>query len=96
MANKRFEMYENRHIVIRMGQGDSDWALSKAGLIGRPKAKTLRAVVEFQGWLDPKTPLPDEAVFAKVLDASAAGKPTPSSVEPYRSVVPGRVGQDIQ
>ena len=87
MANKRFEMYEYRHIVVRMRLGDSDRALAKAGLIGRPKAKMLRAVAGAQGWLDPQTPLPDEAVFAQVLDTSPAGKPTPSSVEPYRTVV---------
>ena len=89
-------MYEYRHIVVRMRLGDSDRALAKAGLIGRPKAKVLRAVATAHGWLDPQTPLPDEAVFAQVLDASAAGKPTPSSVEPYRSVVERWIEQDIQ
>ena len=68
MANKRFEMYEYRQIVVRMRQGDSDRALAKAGLIGRPKAKALRAVAAAQGWLDPQVSLPDEAEFARVMD----------------------------
>ena len=75
MANKRFEMFEYRHIVVRMRLGDSDRALAKAGLIGRPKAKALRAVAAAQGWLDPKTSLPDESVFAKVFGLAATKKP---------------------
>ena len=46
MANKRFEMFEYRYVVVRMRLGDSNRALSKAGLISRPKAKALRAVAE--------------------------------------------------
>jgi hypothetical protein len=38
MANRRFEMFEIRHILVRMRQGDSDRAIAKAGLISRPKA----------------------------------------------------------
>jgi transposase len=96
MANKRFEMFEYRHIVVRMRLGDSDRALSKAGLIGRPKAKALRAVAAAQGWLDPETPLPDELIFAEVLGLSRSSKPTPSCVEPYRSEVERWAEQGIQ
>jgi len=96
MANKRFEMYEYRNIVVRMRLGDSDRALSKAGLIGRPKAKTLRAVAAAQGWLDPATPLPDETVFAEVFGLSPTDKAAASCVEPYRSDVERWAEQDIQ
>ena len=96
MANKRFEMFEYRHIVVRMRLGDSDRALAKAGLIGRPKAKALRAVAAAQGWLDPKTSLPDESVFAKVFGLAATKKPASSCVEPHRSEVEGWADQGIQ
>ena len=96
MANKRFEMFEYRNIVVRMRQGDSDRALAKAGLIGRPKAKALRVVAAAEGWLDPDTPLPDESVFANVLGASATKKGGASSVEPYRSEVARWAEQGIQ
>ena len=95
MANKRFEMFEYRHIVVRMRWGDSDRALAKAGLIGRPKAKALRAVAAAQGWLDPKTSLPDESVFANVLGHASSGRAV-SCVEPYRSEVEGWADQGIQ
>ena len=62
MANRRFEMFEIRHILVRMRQGDSDRAIAKAGLIGRPKAKALRLVAKDRNWLDQANPLPDDAV----------------------------------
>ncbi len=96
MANKRFEMYEYRNIIVRMRLGDSDRALAKAGLIGRPKAKALRAVAATQGWLNPDTPLPDESVFAKVFAGAAPEKRAPSCVEPYRSDVERWAEQGIQ
>jgi hypothetical protein len=96
MANKRFEMFDYRNIVVRMRQGDSDRALAKAGLIGRPKAKALRAVAAAQDWLDPKTPLPDESVFAKVFGVSTTDKHTLSCVAPYRSDVERWAEQGIQ
>ncbi len=96
MANKRFEMYEYRNIVVRMRLGDSDRALAKAGLIGRPKAKVLRTVAAAQGWLDPDTPLPDESVFAKVFADAATAKRGSSCVEPYRSEVARWAEQGIQ
>ncbi len=69
-----------------MRLGDSDRALDKTGLIGRPKVKALRAVAsEQQGWLSPATPLPDESVFAKVFASAATQKRSSSNVEPYRS-----------
>ncbi len=96
MANKRFEMYEYRNIVVRMRLGDSDRALAKAGLIGRPKAKALRAVAAAQGWLNADTALPDESVFAKVFASTTTQKRAPSCVELYRSDVERWAKQDIQ
>jgi transposase len=96
MANRRFEMFEFRHIVVRMRQGDSDRALAKAGLIGRPKAKALRRLAAQQGWLDPSAPLPEDAVLAEALGRSRTALSTPSCVEPYREVVTGWAEQGIQ
>lgn len=96
MANKRFEMYEYRHILVRMRQGDSDRALAKAGLIGRRKATALRAVAQAQGWLDPGTPLPDDPVLAEVLTRPKATTQATSCVAPYRSLVQQWASQGIQ
>ena len=42
MANRTFEMHENRNIIVRMRLGDSDRAIARTGLAGRPKAKLIR------------------------------------------------------
>lgn len=96
MANKRFEMYEYRNILVRMRQGESDRALAKAKLIGRPKAKALRAMAEAQGWLDPATPLPDDPVLAEALQRPKPASQVNSCVAPYRSTVEQWVKQDLQ
>lgn len=96
MANRRFEMFEFRHILVRMRLGDSDRALAKTGLIGRPKAKALRAIANKQGWLDPANPLPDDALLVQVLAVSRPEASSQSCVEPYREIVTGWVEQEIQ
>ena len=89
-------MFEIRHILVRMRQGDSDRALAKAGLIGRPKAKALRLVAKARDWLDPASPLPDDAVLAQTLGAPPATASAQSCVEPYRDVVTDWARQGIQ
>lgn len=89
-------MFEIRQVLVRMRQGDSDRALAKAGLIGRPKAKALRTVAVDRGWLDPASPLPDDAVLAQVLGAPRAAASGQSCVEPYREVVTDWAEQGIQ
>ena len=52
MANRRLEMYEYRQVLVRIRQGDSDRGIRRAGLMGRCKAKEVRAIAQEQGWLD--------------------------------------------
>ena len=86
-------MFEFRHILVRMRLGDSDRALAKAGLIGRPKAKVLRTVAEERGWLDPARPLPEDVVLAQALGTPRAAASAQSHLRwqllfglPFRSV----------
>jgi hypothetical protein len=37
MANRRFELFEYRQVLVRMRQGDSDRDIARAGLMGRKK-----------------------------------------------------------
>lgn len=89
-------MFEYRQILVRMRLGDSDRALAKAGLIGRPKAKALRQLAESQGWLDPDQPLPDDAELSSALRPPPERSVAQSSVEPYRECVTEWVRQGIQ
>ncbi len=42
-------MFEFRHVLVRMRQGDSDRDLARAGLIGRRKAQELRRLAPATG-----------------------------------------------
>ena len=88
-------MYELRQVLVRMRLGDSDRALAKSGLIGRPKAKALRQLAEAEGWLDPERPLPEDAVLAEALPRARQRSSSTSSVEPFRDQVEQWAGHDI-
>ena len=55
MANRRFEMYEYRQVIMRMRSGHSDRDIGKSGLMGRKKAVAFREVAAREGWLDPES-----------------------------------------
>lgn len=76
MANKRFEMYQYRQILVRMRMGESNRAIGQSGLMGRKKAQKLRDTAVEHGWLDKLNPLPDNAQLATVLNVTVH---TPSS-----------------
>ena len=83
MANRKFEMYEYRQILLRMRLGETDRALSKAGLMGRRKLGEVRRLAESSGWLDPARPLPDDATLAQRLRPRGERRSTISLMEPY-------------
>jgi hypothetical protein len=95
MANRRFEMYEYRQVLVRMRQGDSDRGIRRAGLMGRDKAKEVREIAQEQGWLDRSRPLPEDGELAEVFGSSQRPS-TPSTVEPYRDEVTTWHGQGLQ
>jgi len=94
MANRRFEMYQYRHILSRMRSGDSDRDLARAGVIGRRKAGELRRLAESRGWLDPGHPVPDEAELAAAFEVTPK-QTVPSLVEPFRDKVTAWVADGI-
>ena len=58
MNNRRFEMYQYRHALARMRQGDSDRDIARSKLMGRKKIAAVRGAAQRHGWLDPGAPLP--------------------------------------
>jgi len=61
MANRRYEMYEYRQVIVRMRLGESDRAIARAGLMGRNKIKNVRELASRRGWLDLDNELPNDA-----------------------------------
>ncbi len=68
MSNRRFEMYQYRHVIHRMRMGESDRAIAKAALMGRIKCGKVRVIAERNGWLDKENPLPDDEMVAAAFE----------------------------
>ncbi len=67
MGRRRFELNHDRQVLARLRQGDSDWDVARRRLMGRPKVAAFRALAVAHGWLDPDTPLPDDAAVAAAV-----------------------------
>jgi transposase len=89
-------MFEYRQVLTRMRLGDTDRAIQRAGLMGRVKAAALRREAAAAGWLDPATPLPDDAELARRLTPRAVKPSSVSLVEPHRATVEAWHAQGIQ
>ena len=62
MSNRRFEMFHDRQVLVRMRQGDSDRVIARSKIMGRRKLAHVREVASKRGWLAPDMPLPDDTV----------------------------------
>ena len=97
MSKRRFEMYQYRQVLVRMRQGDSDRDIDRAGLMGRKKSASVRALALERGWLDPAQALPDDTLLASLFGQTASLPAScVSSVEPYREQVTAWFQQSIQ
>ena len=97
MANRRFELFEYRQVLVRMRQGDSDRDIARGGLIGRKKLTTVRRQAEARGWLDPAQPLPDDAVIAGVFGRSPhLPRTCVSTAEPFREQIRSWAAAGVQ
>ena len=72
MGRRRFEMFQYRHVLVRLRAGDSVREIARARLMGRDKLAELRAVAEQQGWLDGNTSLPEDEVIAAAVGGGQA------------------------
>lgn len=96
MTNRRFEMYEYRHVIVRIRLGESDRAIALTGLIGRKKAREVRGLASSRGWLDPGNELPNDAELGACYGIAAPRAQMTSQVEPYADQVKSWWGQGIQ
>lgn len=89
-------MFQYRQVLVRMRQGDGDREIARARLMGRPKAKHLRAVAEERGWLDPGNALPDDEAIAQAIGQARRAASTISTLEPLREVVERWAAQGVE
>ena len=90
-------MYQYRHILTRMRQGDSDREIARSKTMGRKKIGQVRESASARGWLAPAALLPDDAVLASAL---AREEPLPSkcisTLEPWRAQIGSWYAAGIQ
>ena len=97
MANKRFEMYQYRQILVRMRMGESNRAIAQSGLMGRKKAQKLRETAVEHGWLDKVSALPDNTQLAAVLNVTVhTPSSSVSSVLPFANKVNQWIKDGVQ
>jgi len=88
-------MFHYRQVLVRMRQGDTDRQIARAGLMGRRKVGTFRVLAQKHGWLDPTTPVPEEATIAEQVKLVKRARSTISTVEPYRALVEQWAGEGV-
>ena len=76
-------MYQYRQILQRLRLGEHDRAIARAERVGRAKVAELRELAAKRGWLDPASPMPEDASVAEGLGAPRRAQ-TISTVEPFR------------
>jgi len=87
MGRRRIEMFQYRQVLVRLRQGDSEREIARSRLMGRPKARTFRALAASRGWLDPASVLPEDAEIAAAVGQARRARSTISSAEEHRALV---------
>ena len=87
MANRRFEMYEYRQVIVRMRLGESDRAIAQTGLMGRRKVRGVRDQASSRGWLNPDRQLPNDAELNACFGTAPPRAQMTSQVEPHADEV---------
>ena len=88
-------MFQYRQVLVRLRRGDSERDIARARLMGRHKARQLRAVALERGWLEAGAALPEDAEIAAAVGAVRRARSTISSVEPHRAIVERWVAQGV-
>ena len=87
-------MYEIRQVIQRLRWGESDRDGTRAQWVGRKTVARVRRQALERGWLEPKTPLPEDREWAQVL-APAPTNRLVSSAAPFREQILAWHGQGI-
>lgn len=95
MANRRFDVFEYRQVLVRMREGGSDRDVERSGLMGRRAAASVRTVFAERGWLAPAASLPEPGELVAAFKRVPQGAIAPSLCEPYREQILGWARAEI-
>lgn len=96
MAKRIINMYEYRHIIYYLRQGQSIRSIAKAGLAGRTKVNEVRTIASQKGWLSPEAELPDDKQLAEVFAQSTNGSSQSSKAHAFANEIEKWVDNGIQ
>jgi transposase len=85
-----------RELIHRVRAGESERRIARDLGISRPTVHKYRALAEAHGYLEPDSPMPEEATLLTVLGPGPRPPRIPSSVEPYQEVVQRLVDQGVE
>jgi len=77
-------MFQYRQVLVRLRRGESDREIARSKYIGRRKLAALREVAQREGWLEPESPLPDDAAIATAVGGPRRAATTISSLQSRR------------
>ena len=90
-------MFEVRQIIAQLRLGHSDRDIARAQGVGRKTVAHVRRLAQTNGWLDPASPLPEDATLALQFKSSRFVKEQHvSTLEPFRDEVLAWHAQGIQ
>jgi transposase len=93
---ERLNMNYLRDLIHRVRLGESDRRIARDLGISRTTVRKYRQWADAQGYLQPDTPLPDDATLAAALGTAPRPPHVVSSVEPYREVVQRLLDQGVE
>lgn len=96
MANRRFEMYQYRQIIVRLRLGEASRAIARAEKVGRNKIRAICKIAKSQGWLDANKPLPDDNELRKYFHEPKYQSANTSKAKFFQSKIERWVEQGIQ
>jgi transposase len=87
MANRRFEVFDLRQVLIHMRSGQSDRQIQQAGLMGRRKAARFRQQARDSGWLDRGSDMPSDAEISRLITPSIHRDSNQSKAQPFADII---------
>jgi len=89
-------MHYLRDLIYRLRRGQSERGIASDLKISRVTVRKYHALADVAGFCDPTSPLPDGGALVAALGPVAGPPKTPSSVEPYRTLVEDFVADGVE
>jgi transposase len=93
---ERLHMHYVRDLIYRLRRGQSERAIASDLKISRVTVRKYHTLADAAGFCDPTAPLPDGRALVAALGPVAEPPKTPSSVEPYRTLVADFVADGVE